>query len=1381
MKRPITQILRVAGWGALGLFALVLAALSAAALYLRSGPGERWLATEITRRLNGELRGRLELGKAELAPGLIVLTDLSLYDPQGVQVARIARLTARVELAGLLRHRVHLEELNLEEGALLLANSPAGLNLSQALQARAPLPQKPPAKPKGRPWRAQVEKLRVSDFSLEYRSFPNTGAALALRRIALQGSGRISSNESALALAGEGEIAIPVVRPFSVDLKAAGGSATSATEPLAVERLAMNIGASRLLLRGEARAGQIRADIEELALAREDLLAVAPRAPIVRDLSATGSVEYGGERVQAILAIPVALGRIEVTAAAGLAPFAVTARVETQRLDLAALLEKTPETSLNAHSRVHFHAGGPSPGTGHLELELAPSSVRGVPIESARAVADLRGEVLTVQSLSAILPGARIEAGGDMSQRKVDLRMDLGLASLEAFSAAVARMTASQAPRIAGQGSLALHAAGRPEALKVSGQGNLERLEVGNFQAQGLRVAGELPNASKPLVFHLRAQADRGQVSDLPFERLEASIAADRRTFSADLSTRGSAAGALRLRGEVDRDRRGARVDELVLGVGGARWGLAQPVALDLRDGFRVDRLVLISGPQVLEIEGGLRRSRLKVAAQARQIDLAALPRLLVPPSLELAGRVDLEAQVGGTLKVPTGEMVVSASGLGLRQYRNVDLTATVALSGERRTSGKATVAWRGARGEAVFDLPLSFRSVPEESPLAARIEVEQAPLAELGQLLGEPSLEEGVGALNFELTGTSNHPRAKIDVRARSVRWPGAPIADVDLSAELAEASKAHLDLSVRPSGSLVADARAGISLNQLLSSPSTEELARIPLELAASLSDVAWESRSGSSSLRGVLGGRMEMAGSLGEPRIDLAGALANIELGDQPVGELRLDASYIERKADARLSFAPLTEGRGSASFTGSIEADLGLEALERGPDFATAPIYARLDAQEIDLGLLGAILPLRQLGGVLEGSARLGGTLGAPVFQGMLSLREGRALVPGYGAWSGIRFDLQVNDRRSALLSLQAQSGGGELALVARARREEPSTPYQVTAKLLLDRVPLTVGDQLIAFLSGETEQWTGEIQGMKMTFDLRPGRLVVELPQVSGKDLQPLEPNPDIIVVTEKEQKHAVLPAAGQELNLRINAQAPGELWVQSTDIKIEAGADVHLQVEGGNAKLRGEVSSLQGRAEVLGRMFDLRRGRLVWRDDPLTNPRLDVVAGYENPREQVQVKVAVSGTARKPKIDLSSEPPLDETEIATLLATGRRELRRGASGVASGTGAASVVGNFMADRLRRVIATKLPLDVLQVELAEPGPQTLTPSTKVEAGTYVTDKIYVGYRRNFGANIERGENANEVRVDYQLSRHLSAETNYGDALKGGANVVYSRDY
>jgi len=135
-------------------------------------------------------------------------------------------------------------------------------------------------------------------------------------------------------------------------------------------------------------------------------------------------------------------------------------------------------------------------------------------------------------------------------------------------------------------------------------------------------------------------------------------------------------------------------------------------------------------------------------------------------------------------------------------------------------------------------------------------------------------------------------------------------------------------------------------------------------------------------------------------------------------------------------------------------------------------------------------------------------------------------------------------------------------------------------------------------------------------------------------------------------------------------------------------------------------------------------------------------------------------------------VKLASDPPMDEAQIALLLATGHTELKAGTGGVdpnlqeagSAALGAAS--GLFFKD----VLADKLPVDTVSLD-----------ASQIQAGKYLTDKIYVGYTRRFYAKPELGENTNEARVEFQISPRWNFEVSYGDANTGAASLIWSKDY
>jgi translocation and assembly module TamB len=228
-------------------------------------------------------------------------------------------------------------------------------------------------------------------------------------------------------------------------------------------------------------------------------------------------------------------------------------------------------------------------------------------------------------------------------------------------------------------------------------------------------------------------------------------------------------------------------------------------------------------------------------------------------------------------------------------------------------------------------------------------------------------------------------------------------------------------------------------------------------------------------------------------------------------------------------------------------------------------------------------------------------------------------------------------------------------------------------------------------------------------------------------------------------------------------------------------VNAEAGLSEDFRVEyAGETRVYGEVRVLRGQVTVLGRRFDVQRDSTVRFTGPPTTPFLNVTAEHVVAQESPPIKVFVAVRGQGTEVDLkpTSEPPLPETEIYTLLATGRRTLRRGTGASSSGTAqAASIVGSLLASEAKKIISDKLPLDVVSIEAGDSGLDL----ARLEVGKYIGTKVYIGFTGQFNADRTRGENANAVRFEYQITPAWSFELGYGDAGSGGADIIWTKDY
>jgi translocation and assembly module TamB len=395
--------------------------------------------------------------------------------------------------------------------------------------------------------------------------------------------------------------------------------------------------------------------------------------------------------------------------------------------------------------------------------------------------------------------------------------------------------------------------------------------------------------------------------------------------------------------------------------------------------------------------------------------------------------------------------------------------------------------------------------------------------------------------------------------------------------------------------------------------------------------------------------------------------------------------------------------------------------------------------------------------------------------------------GRLAISELGDWTDIALDAAFTDQAIELRTLEARRGKGRVSARGALRGlDTPSATLQ--GQLDARRLTITRTGETVATLDlGVKASGTYQASKLKVRLDVPQG--TVKLPPRQPRDLQSLDKRPDIVVGQRPERKRPREaparpgPAAGAGAGagaapfaLEVRAVAPGPLQVNQDNprVRLDLKADVTYERQGGEEYMTGTVEVIRGDVEPIGgRRFEVARGRVTFTGGPPKAALLDVEAIYKNP--QATVTVGVTGPLSSPDIRLSSKPPMDDAQIAMLIATGRTELKPGGGGVASGTGSSkglATVGGLVATNLfKSVIQDKLPLDTVALD-----------SSEVQAGKYVADgKVYVGYTRRFDAQTDQGENLNEVRVEYQISPRWTFESRYGDAQSGGASLIWSKDY
>jgi translocation-and-assembly-module (TAM) inner membrane subunit TamB-like protein len=248
--------------------------------------------------------------------------------------------------------------------------------------------------------------------------------------------------------------------------------------------------------------------------------------------------------------------------------------------------------------------------------------------------------------------------------------------------------------------------------------------------------------------------------------------------------------------------------------------------------------------------------------------------------------------------------------------------------------------------------------------------------------------------------------------------------------------------------------------------------------------------------------------------------------------------------------------------------------------------------------------------------------------------------------------------------------------------------------------------------------------------------------------------------------------HVVIP---DNLVLRGKKLRPGGPTGASLgDMNITVGGDVRVRKEpSAPVTLLGTVETIRGTYEFQGRRFDLvRGGRLRLLGEPQLNPLLDITATRVIPNTGVEARVHVTGTARAPQLQLTSNPPLDEADILSLIVFNRSVNELGTGERASlATTAGGIATGFLAAPLGESIGRALDLDLFEITTTtEEG----TFGAGITVGQQIGDRAFVKLRQQYGERT-----IIEFMTEYQLARFMRVEATAAPETTGSANRIGER--
>ena len=468
------------------------------------------------------------------------------------------------------------------------------------------------------------------------------------------------------------------------------------------------------------------------------------------------------------------------------------------------------------------------------------------------------------------------------------------------------------------------------------------------------------------------------------------------------------------------------------------------------------------------------------------------------------------------------------------------------------------------------------------------------------------------------------------------------------------------------------------------------------------------------------------------------------------------------------DARLDQAP------GVWITASGKVPLGV--VSGGPE---QPIDVTVKSSTISLGLIEGITDIvRNVTGTITLDVRAIGTTRDPHLDGRVAIANaGFVVVPTGSTYKNARAELALASERISVESLHVEDAEGrpldvhgslgthelrvgDLQIEGTARRFE--VMHNELGQVLIDAAVTLQGRYETPRISGDLTITSGTLR-------------VDEI--LSRALFQPYAT--EQTKMTDVDAVKALNP--WDRLGLDVALHVPATLRLIGDSVQISQGTpiglgDINLRVRGDlylykdpaqPLSVTGSFDQVTGTYAFQGRGFNvLESSSINFRGD--LNPEIYVTV--TRVISGVETRVSIFGPLKQPELRLASTPPLDQSDILSLIvfntstnqlsATQQQQLVARAGVLAAG---------FLAQPIVSAISNETGIDIFEIEPGDVGTDV-----KVTVGHEIAPGLVARFSRQFGQ-----EAYDEATVEYYLSRLFRIRATFSDAQALASRAFFRR--
>ena len=657
-----------------------------------------------------------------------------------------------------------------------------------------------------------------------------------------------------------------------------------------------------------------------------------------------------------------------------------------------------------------------------------------------------------------------------------------------------------------------------------------------------------------------------------------------------------------------------------------------------------------------------------------------------------------------------------------------------------------------------------------------ATLELKKVNLNDISEILELKTPIEGINSGNINLKGTIEKPNLTANINTKDLGYEEFKSYESSLTLSYSNKNLGlNLALSENTKEILSAKGTVNVDLNF---KNIAENVKKAAFDLTINSNDFDLSSfanlNSEAKELTGIVSGNVSLKGTTEKPNIMANFIAKDLTFKEFKSDNISLNMSYLNKQLDLNLNIQD--KGREILLARGKAEIDLNFSKISE--NLNQAPFDLTVKSNGVDLSPLAKLNgELKDIKGLAVLDFRAYGKVSSPNVKGQVKLQD--VLLRIHSLRDDIKITngiFEMEGEKGFLKTLEIQTDGGKGTFQGEINFNKLS--YTINGKM----------DNLQIMPKGITARIDGDVKiegsdgNIHISGDTKVRNARLKIPDLPTKKVE------DIKFVDEQEEEFAIKETEETDyyrdkVAMDLNVNMPGNAWVKGK------GANIEIKGKIGVTKkytkpliLTGNITTVRGTYEFFGKLFKIQRGEVSFRGTPEINPFLDVTALYKV--SNVNVFVNVSGTAEKPKIELSSEPPMDQTEIFSYLVFGTSSEKLGAGErVSLEQKATQAVALMAAGQLKGIVGEQFGLDIISIA----GGQGGFKGTEIEVGKYFTDKLYIAYQRSspFTQTVIQSASTSpdvidQVHVEYKLFDFLTLESEIS-GYQSGADIFYNFSY